>query len=102
MVAHGSGSRQYPRCLAVSGSRLVSGSEGGFGSGKVLVWSLESLEHQHILRDLVSTDDSIGALLAMDGAAWAGVGRSVVVWGSGFRDGIWGCLLVLSRYREGC
>ena len=79
--ACGQGTGQWPRCLAVSGTKLVSGSAGG-GSGsqrEVRVWGLEELELQHTLPQPAGSD--VRALLAVDGEVWGGVGTEVVVWG---------------------
>jgi WD40 repeat protein len=86
---------RYPRCLAVSGSKLVCGScsigsngvklfNGSGGSqGELRVWGLEALELQHTLPQPVSLGANIRDLLAMEGGVWAGVGRDVVVWERG-------------------
>jgi WD40 repeat protein len=68
------------RCLAVSGSKLVSGSMGVGGvRGEVRVWGLEEVD---LRRTLVQPDDSdVSALVAVGGEVWAAVGRNVVVWG---------------------
>ena len=73
--------RQCPCCLAVSGSQLVSGSIGHGSQREVRVWGLatESLDLQHTLLQPAGAD--VMALLAVEGAVWAGVGRDVVVWG---------------------
>ncbi len=80
--AFGPGIKSYSRCLAVSGSQLVSGSK-GFTSlpQEVQVWGLETLELQHTLP--LPTGEDVGALLATKGRVWAGVGNDVVVWGRG-------------------
>ena len=79
--AWGQGTGQWPGCLAVSGSKLVSGSAGrGLGSqGEVRVWGLEELELQQTLPQPAGSD--VEALLALDGEVWGGVGTEVVVWG---------------------
>jgi WD40 repeat protein len=79
---HGRGTDQYPRCLAVSGSQLVSGSVavGCKGlRGEVRVWSLGSLDLLRSLPQPFGAD--VRALLAVERGVWAGVGRDVVVWG---------------------
>jgi WD40 repeat protein len=75
---YGGATGQYPRCLAVSGSQLVCGSAGSLGD--VRVWGLENLDLQHTLP---KSSASIRALMAVEGGLWAGVGRDVMVWGSG-------------------
>jgi F-box/WD-40 domain protein 7 len=69
----------YLRCLAVSGSKLVSGSRGQWG--QVRVWDLKSLDLQHTLPQPGGAN--VFALVAVQGAVWAGVGDEVVVWGNG-------------------
>ena len=80
------GKEQYPRCLAVSGSQLVSGSftdheflaDPPKEQVELLVWDLQSLDLQHTLPQPAGTD--VLALLAVEGGRWAGVGMDVVVW----------------------
>ena len=76
------GTKQYPVCLTVSGSQLVSGSA-GYDSlpQEVRVWGLETLELQHTLPQHAGED--VRALLATKGEVWAGVDNDVVVWGRG-------------------
>ena len=74
--AYGPEERRFPCCLAVSGSKLVSGSAGR-GQADVRVWGLAELDLQQMLRQ---TGDVI-ALVAVDGEVWGGVGKEVVVWG---------------------
>jgi F-box and WD-40 domain protein CDC4 len=76
---HGRGSGQYPWCLAVSGSTLVSGSWASSSQGEVRVWGLEELDLQQTLPQAAGT--SVWALAAVEGGVWAGVGMDVVVWG---------------------
>ncbi len=70
------------RCLAVSGSRLVGGSSDRFRQleGGVQVWSLQTLELEHTVRQ--PRGHAVRALLAAGGAGgvWAGVGVDVVAW----------------------
>jgi hypothetical protein len=75
--AHGPG--QYPRCLAVSGARLVSGSLAVDARREVRVWKLATLEFEYSLQQPEGA--SIFALAAEEGCVWGGVGRAVVVWG---------------------
>jgi hypothetical protein len=75
------GPGQCPRCLAVSGAQLVSGSEADDGGREVRVWDVDTLDRQHTLPQPPGAD--VWALLAVEGAVWAGVGRDVVVWGRG-------------------
>ena len=78
--AYGEGTGQYVRCLAVSGSKLVSGSSADDCSrAEVRVWGLEELDLQQTLAQPAGSD--VGALVAVDGEVWGGVGREVVVWG---------------------
>ena len=83
MEVWGQGTAQYPRCLAVSGSKLVSGSAGRgddtFSQREVRVWGLEELELQQTLPQPAGMD--VNTLLAVDGEVWGGVGSDVVVWG---------------------
>jgi WD40 repeat protein len=80
------GQEQYHRCLAVSGSQLVSGSytdhefleDPPKSQGELQVWGLEFLDLQHTLPQPAGTD--VSALLALLGGVWAGVGSDVVVW----------------------
>jgi WD40 repeat protein len=86
--AYGRRTGQYPRCLAVSGSQLVSGSiaSGDYGGQKeVRVWGLETLNLQHTLPQPAGAN--VWALLVVEGRVWAGVGSDVVVWGRGARGG---------------
>jgi WD40 repeat protein len=78
---------QYPRCLAVSGSQLVSGSytirkisdpADAAARGELQVWDLQSLDHQHTLPQPAGT--GVFALLAVEGGVWAGVGNDLVIW----------------------
>jgi WD40 repeat protein len=75
----GGGPRLHPRCLAVSGPRLVSGSNGARCG--VRVWGAESLALERTLPQPPGAE--VRALLAGEGAVWAGVGSEVVVWGRG-------------------
>jgi WD40 repeat protein len=71
----------FPECLAVSGSKLVSGSTGAGHElqREVRVWGLEELELQQTLPQPASSD--VHALVAVDGKVWGVVGKDVVVWG---------------------
>ena len=75
----GRGTGQYPLCLAVSGSHLISGLHTNGDPRGVLVWSLETLELLHTLTQ--TNIFYVKALLVKHGAVWAGVGSYVVVWG---------------------
>ena len=78
--AYGRGAGQFLRCLAVSGSKLVSGSWAYDGSqAEVRVWGLEELDLQQTLAQ--PTCSYVRALVAAGGEVWGGVGRDVVVWG---------------------
>jgi F-box/WD-40 domain protein 7 len=76
--------RQVPYCLAVSGSKLISGSadRGGADAAQqfeVRVWDLGTLECEHTLKQPGESD--VFCLAAGRGKVWAGVGKEVVVWG---------------------
>ena len=82
----GPSGREYPRCLAVCGPRLVSGwgeldgdGEPCEGEGTLDVWDLARLDQEHAL----PLEGEVKCLLALAGGreVWAGVGRDVVVWG---------------------
>ena len=73
-------SGQYPRCLAVSGSTLISGS-GNFRhgtQGEVRLWDVDSLICKHSVLEQVCAD--IWCLAAGGGAVWGSMGAEVVVW----------------------
>ncbi len=74
----------FRSCLAVRGSKLVSGTavlvkEAQVWSvqADVRVWGLAELDLQQALRQPTKVD----ALAAVDGEVWACVGKEVVVWG---------------------
>ena len=76
--------RQYPRCLAVSGSKLVSGSvDRGVADEaeqyEVRVWDLGTLECEHTLPQPAGSQ--VRCLAAGSGGVWGGVGEEAVVWG---------------------
>jgi WD40 repeat protein len=82
--AYGRGGRQFPRCLSVSGSKLISGS--GYHGGnywtehyEVRVWDLGTLECEHTLQQPAGAE--VNCLAAGCGVVWGGVGEEVVVWG---------------------
>ena len=78
-LVFGRGPGQCAGCLAVSGSQLVHGSSmNGGENGVVLVWSLETLDLHRALEQPAAS--CVTALLAVDGAVWAGVGGDVVTW----------------------
>jgi WD40 repeat protein len=84
--AYGRGPTQYPRCLAVSGSQLISGLacddlQDTTTNEIVQVWSLETLDLQHTL--LLPAGEEVYALLAVKRGVWAGIGNDVMVWGRG-------------------
>ena len=66
------------RCLAISGSKLLSGSWGRGIKGEMRVWGLKDwgLDLQQTL-----PDRDVYALLARDGEVWGTAGLDVVVWG---------------------
>jgi hypothetical protein len=77
--AWGRGTGLLPRCLAVSGSKLVCGSISSGSQPEVRVWGLEELDLQQTLRQPAGSH--VRALVAVDGEVWGGVGEEVVVWG---------------------
>ena len=84
--AYGAETMRCTRCLAVSGSTLVSGSKLKVGSmahspqqEEVRVWGLRDLDLRQTLRQPAGA--SVGALAAVDGEVWGGVGKDVVAWG---------------------
>ena len=68
-------SDQYISSMAVSGSKLVTGSSSidHHDHREVRVWGLESLECEHTLRQPAYGD--VTCLLGMRGEVWGGVGR---------------------------
>ena len=76
---HGRETWKCPRCLVMRGSQLVSGSWASNGQGEVRVWDPETLELRHTLPQ----PSAVLALLAAEGAVWAGVGKNVVGWEGG-------------------
>ena len=84
MVACEQEGRQFLRCLAVSGSKLISGSaDRGVADEaeryEVRVWDLGTLECEHTL--LQPAGAEVCCLAAGCGLVWGGVGEEVVVWG---------------------
>jgi F-box/WD-40 domain protein 7 len=80
----GRGGGQYVSCLAVSGSKLISGSGGLAFSNvtqqyEVRVWDLGTLECEHRLQQ--PAGEEVGCLAAGCGVVLGGVGKEVVVWG---------------------
>jgi WD40 repeat protein len=73
---------QYPQCLAVSGSKLISGSVADADLPEryeVRVRNLGTLECEHTLPQAAWA--AVWCLAAGCGAVWGGVGSEVVVWG---------------------
>jgi hypothetical protein len=79
--------RQFPYCLAVSGSKVVSGSVDRDGDAdeeeearryEVRVWDLATLACEHTLPQAAGAE--VWCLAAGCGAVWGGVGEEVVVW----------------------
>ena len=75
---------QYPRCLAASGPRLVTGSEAARQSSEhtpyeVRVWDPRTLACERRLRQPAGAE--VFCLAAAGGEVWGGVGSEVVVWG---------------------
>ena len=83
--AHGAAaSRMYPRCLAASGPKLISGSAAGGGPDEgrrheVRVWDADTLACEHTLRQPAGA--RVFCLAGTGGEVWGGVGSDVVVWG---------------------
>jgi WD40 repeat protein len=82
--AYGREELQYPRCLAVSGSKLISGSADRGDPDEeqqyeVRVWDLGTLECEHTL--LQPAGAEVYCLTAGCGVVWGGVGKEAVVWG---------------------
>ncbi len=81
--AHGRGEEQFPRCLVVSGTKLISGScapDSAKGvQREVRVWDLKTLVLRHTLRQPAGAD--VNALVTVDEEVWAVVGGTIVVWG---------------------
>ncbi len=70
-VAYGDGGVLGIRCLAASGSALVSGSMMASGGvpAEVRVWGLEELDLRNLLRQPAGSRAT--ALLGLDGEVWA-------------------------------
>jgi hypothetical protein len=80
--AYGRGTGQLVCCLAVSGSKLVSGSYAVDDSpAEVRVWGLEELDLQQTVLRPPPAGAHVRALVSVDGEVWGAVGRDVVVWG---------------------
>jgi WD40 repeat protein len=84
VVAYAQEGRQYPQCLAVSGSMLISGSADRGPAVEaeryeVRVRNLGTLECEHTLPQAAGAE--VQCLAAGYGAVWGGVGSEVVVWG---------------------
>jgi WD40 repeat protein len=82
--AYGRGGRQVPYCLAVSGSKLISGSAyraiaDQAQQYEVRVWDLGTLESEDTLPQPAGA--SVRCLTAGCGVVWGGVGEEVVLWG---------------------
>ena len=80
--AYGREERQVPVCLAVSGSKLISGSAGRGGDAQqyeVRVWDLGTLQCEHTL--LQPAGAEVWCLTAGCGVVWGAVGKEAVVWG---------------------
>jgi WD40 repeat protein len=77
--------RQFPYCLALSGSKLLSGSAAEIGGCdeahqyEARVWDLETLECERTLPQ--PSRSAVWCLAAGRGQVWGGVGNKVVVWG---------------------
>jgi WD40 repeat protein len=82
--AHDPEERQVSYCLAVSGSKLISGSmyrgdADAAQQNEVRVWDLGTLECEHTLPQ--PSGSVVCCLAAGRGQVWGGVGNEVVVWG---------------------
>jgi WD40 repeat protein len=80
--AYGREERQVPYCLAVSGSKLISGSADRGDPDEeqqyeVRVWDLGTLECEHTLPQPAGSK-MVWCLAAGGGAVWGGVGRAAV------------------------
>ncbi len=71
----------FPRCLVMSGSRLISGSYSSRLGRQchVRVWEVKTMVCEHLVREAV--DEDVFCLAFVGGEVWGGVGSSVVVWG---------------------
>ena len=83
MEAYGQEGLQVPCCLAVSGSKLISGSVDRDKADEaqqyeVRVWDLGTLECKHTLLQPAGSD--VWYLTAGCGMVWGGVGKEAVVW----------------------
>jgi hypothetical protein len=83
--AYGPRTRQWVRCLSVSGSRLLSGSAaaGEAAENEVVARDLETLETVRTLRQ--PAGQTVWALLGQGGQVWGAVDSAVVVWQDGKR-----------------
>ncbi len=84
MEAYGQQGEQFLCCLAVSGSKLISGSADRETADaaqqfEVRVWDLGTLECEHTLPQPAGMQ--LRCLAAGRGQVWGGVGADVVVWG---------------------
>jgi WD40 repeat protein len=83
--SYGLEEQQVPYCLAVSGSKLISGSADHGGDAveaqqyEVRVWDLGTLECEHTL--LQPAGAAVRCLTAGCGVVWGCVGEEVLVWG---------------------
>jgi WD40 repeat protein len=85
--AYGRGMIQAPCCLAVSGSKLISGSAARDGpvadeaqqQYEVRVWDLGTMECEQTLPQAAGAE--LCCLAAGCGVVWGGVEAEVVVWG---------------------
>ena len=83
--AYGGDSTQFAYRLAVSGSRLVSGSADASDDEdrgiqyEIRVWDLDSLRCVHVLPQ--SSGSQLFSLLPVGGEVWCGVGSKVVIVG---------------------
>jgi hypothetical protein len=68
-------SSHYVWCLAVSGSKLLCGSD----KGEMLVWDGATLQQEHKLK--TPGNQAVRYLAVDQGQVWASVGRQILVWG---------------------
>ena len=68
-------SSHYIWCLAMSGSKLLCGSD----KGEMLVWDGSTLHQDHRIK--TPGDQAVRCLAVDQGQVWASVGRQILVWG---------------------
>ncbi len=68
-------SSHYIWCLAMSGSKLLCGSD----KGEMLVWDRSTLRQEHRIR--TPGNQAVRCLTVDQGQVWASAGRQILVWG---------------------